>query len=145
MSNPLDPPTSWRIDYLELSTLPALGKGVAVHDGYAYLYGPFEGDVIAARLPLGALASSASPSTLLQYLSADGAWKPGLVPSDARKMGLAANSGLTLRFPAGRSPSVSDPLGKTAKPSSGTEPDAQGLKRVSRIGTKANAPKWITC
>jgi hypothetical protein len=103
VANPLDVPTSWRIEYLELSTLAAVGKGVALEDGFVDLYAPFEGDVIVARLPLDALAATTTPATLLQYLSSDGTWKPGIVASDAKKMGIAANTGMTLRFHPGAS------------------------------------------
>jgi hypothetical protein len=102
VANPFDLPTSWSVEYLELATLPALGKGVAVQGGFVYLYGPYQNDLVLARLPLEGLGSSSAPSSLLQYLAADGTWKPGLVPADARKMGLAANTGLTLRFHSGR-------------------------------------------
>jgi len=99
VANPLDPPASWRVEYLGLASIPGLGKGAVVQDAYVYLYGPFENDQIVARLPLDELVKpAADPAALLQYLSKAGDWKAGLTTADAKKMGIAANTGISLRY-----------------------------------------------
>jgi hypothetical protein len=104
VANPLDPPGSWHVEYLGLANIPGLGKGAVVEERYVYLYGPFQNDQIVARLPLDELVKpAADPPALLQYLSKAGDWKAGLSTADAKKMGLAANTGISLRHVPGLS------------------------------------------
>jgi hypothetical protein len=104
VANPLDPPASWRVEYLGLASIPGVGKGAVVRDAYVYLYAPFENDQIVARLPLDELVKpTADPTALLQYLSKAGDWKAGLTTADAKKMGIAANTGISLRYVPGLS------------------------------------------
>jgi hypothetical protein len=104
VANPFDPPDQWTAQYFDLTTLPGLGKGTILVDGYAYLFGNV-GTAVVARLPLDALvAPGAAPKALLQYLAKDGTWKPGLVTADAKPLGFAANVGTSFRTlgPSGR-------------------------------------------
>lgn len=99
VSNPYDPPDQWQAQYFELTTLPGLGKGTVVVDEYAYLFGSTANQAIVARLPLDELSKPAAvPRDLMQYLAVDGQWKPGLVASDAKKLGFAANVGTSFRY-----------------------------------------------
>jgi hypothetical protein len=99
VSNPYDPPDQWQAQYFELTTLPGLGKGTIVVDDYAYLFGSTANQAIVARLPLDQLSKPAAvPRDLMQYLAADGQWKPGLVANDAKKLGFAANVGTSFRY-----------------------------------------------
>jgi len=102
VANPLDPAGSWHVEYLALADIPGLGKGAVVQDGYVYLYAPFQNDQIVARLPLDELVKpGADPPALLQYLSKAGDWKAGLSTADAKKIGLTANTGISVRYVPG--------------------------------------------
>jgi hypothetical protein len=118
VANPLDPPGSWRTEYFALAAIPGLGKGAVVHGPYVYLFGPFQNDQIVARLLLDDLVKPAvDPPALLQYLSIAGDWKAGLVTADAKKMGIAANTGISVRFAPGRSQWIALFMNTTGWPS----------------------------
>ena len=53
------------------------------------------------RLARSGGGTDPTPAALLEYLATDGTWKPGLTVSSAKKMGIAAGTGLTLRFHPG--------------------------------------------
>ena len=98
VSNPLEPPDQWHVEYFELATLSGLGKGTVVVDNYAYLFGN-AGQAVVTRLPLDELIKpGAAPSALLEYLAADGQWKPGLDTAAAKKLGFSANVGTSFRY-----------------------------------------------
>lgn len=83
------PPGAWRITYRPvLRGIPALpGAAVVKRDDYVLLFSPLIGDerpnrpVALTRLTYEALDT---PSEGLEYLAADGRWKPGLDPGQAR-------------------------------------------------------------
>jgi hypothetical protein len=84
--DPYAAPSSWKIRYNRLaSTGTAIpGGGIAVSDGHAYLLTyftdrPGKSPVGVTRIPLEALESD--PGGALEYLAADGSWRPGLPPS----------------------------------------------------------------
>jgi hypothetical protein len=98
VSNPLDPPDQWHVEYFELAQLSGLGKGTVVVDKYAYLFGN-AGQAVITRLPLDELIKPAAvPSALLEYLASDGQWKPGLDTAAAKKLGFSANVGTSFRY-----------------------------------------------
>jgi hypothetical protein len=98
VSNPMDPPGQWKIEYFDLATISGLGKGTVVIDNYAYLFGNV-GTAIMTRLPLDELVKpGAVPIALIQYLASNGQWKPGLVTSDMKQLGFAANVGTSFRY-----------------------------------------------
>jgi hypothetical protein len=98
VSNPMDPPGQWQIEYFDLAPLAGLGKGTVLLDGYAYLFGTV-GSAIVTRLALDELVKpSAVPSQLLQYLANDGTYKTGFVTGDMKRLGFAANVGTSFRY-----------------------------------------------
>jgi hypothetical protein len=98
VSNPLDTPDQWQVEYFDLASLSGLGKGTVVVDNYAYLFGN-AGQAVITRLPLDELIKPAAvPAALLEYLASDGQWKKGLVTDDAKKLGFNANVGTSFRY-----------------------------------------------
>jgi hypothetical protein len=99
VANPLDPPDQWRVEYFELASISGLGKGTVVVGDHAYLFGTVGGSAVVTRLLLAELVKpSAVPTALLQYLASDGTWKAGLVTTDTKRLGFAANVGTSFRY-----------------------------------------------
>ncbi len=73
-----------------------------VHDGYAYLFASYENGtrpLVATRIPLGKLSN---PAANLEYLAADGTWKPGFDPAKAKEVMVHGNTELSIRYHPGR-------------------------------------------
>lgn len=101
VQNPLDPPSSWTIEYFTLTEQRlTVGKGVAETDEHVYLFTPHQANMILARIARPKLLEATISEASLEYLGTDGNWAPGLVPASAKKLGIPANTGLTVRFHA---------------------------------------------
>ena len=69
-----------------------------VHDGYAYLFAIYENGtrpLLATRI---ALAKLNDPAANLEYLAADGAWKPGFDPMKAKEVMAKGSPELSIRY-----------------------------------------------
>lgn len=98
VKNPRDTPDTWQVEYYELAALSGLGKGTLMVGDYLYLFGN-AGQAVLTRLKLSELVKpSIVPKDLLEYLAADGSWKPGLDTNAAKKLGFSANVGTSFRY-----------------------------------------------
>lgn len=101
VQNPLDPASGWVIEYFTLTEQRlTVGKGVAETDEHIYLFTPHQANMILARIARPRLLEATISEASLEYLGTDGTWAPGLVPASAKKLGIPANTGLTVRFHA---------------------------------------------
>jgi hypothetical protein len=69
-----------------------------VHDGYGYLFAIYENGtrpLVATRIPLAKLND---PAANLEYLAADGTWKPGFDPAKAKEVMTHGSSELSIRY-----------------------------------------------
>ncbi len=69
-----------------------------VHDGYVYLFASYENSthpLVATRIPLRKLSD---PAANLEYLAADGTWKPGFDPAKAKEVMVHGNTELSIRY-----------------------------------------------
>jgi len=69
-----------------------------VHDGYAYLFAIYESGarpLVATRIALGKLKD---PAANLEYLAADGTWKPGFDPTKAKPVMEKGSPELSIRY-----------------------------------------------
>lgn len=98
VKNPQATPDAWQVEYFDLASLPGLGKGTLIEGEYLYLFGN-AGQAIITRMKLSELVKpTIVPKDLLEYLAADGAWKPGLDTGAAKKLGFSANVGTSFRY-----------------------------------------------
>jgi hypothetical protein len=89
ITNPLDDPTRWTVNYLDLSDSRVAFPGVTtiVSGDYVYLYAVLEDSqnkshpIILARI---AIAQLDRPGDSIRYLTNDGAWKAGSDLKNAR-------------------------------------------------------------
>jgi hypothetical protein len=101
VQNPLDPPSGWAIEYFTLTEQRlTVGKGVAETDEHIYLFTPHQANMILARIARPKLLEATISEASLEYLKSDDTWAAGLVPASAKKLGIPANTGLTLRLHA---------------------------------------------
>jgi hypothetical protein len=101
VANPLEPPEAWSIEYFDLTDQRVtVGKGIAETEQYVYLFTPYQADMILVRIAKDRLLEATISGASLDYLVSDGTWAMGLVPARAKKLGLPANTGLTLRYHA---------------------------------------------
>ncbi len=99
VNDPTAPPSEWDIEYFDLTDQRAtVGKGMASYGDYVYLFTPHENDVLLARLHHDQLLAPSISEASLEYLAADDSWQPGLDLVGAKRLGLAANTGLTVRY-----------------------------------------------
>ncbi len=104
VSNPLEAPSSWSVEYFSLTDQRlTVGKGIFETNEHVYLFTPHDNDMLLARLAKSRLLDPSISETTLEYLKSDGAWAPGLEPSGAKRLGIAANTGLTVRYHAATS------------------------------------------
>ena len=69
-----------------------------VHDGYAYLFASYENGtrpLVATRIALGKLSD---PAANLEYLAAEGGWKPGFEPAKAKQVMARGSTELSIRY-----------------------------------------------
>jgi hypothetical protein len=101
VDNPSESPATWSIEYFELTAQRlTVGKGVAEHADHFYLFTPHQLDMLLVRIPKARLLQPSLAESDLQYLSDDGSWQPGLAADSARRLGIPANTGLTVRYHA---------------------------------------------
>ncbi len=101
VDNPLDPPAAWSIDYFNLTDQRlTIGKGIADSGEHIYFFTPYQANMILVRIAKAKLLEPTIAEASLEYLSTAGAWSPGVVPASAKKLGLPANTGLTVRYHA---------------------------------------------
>ena len=99
VENPLDAPAQWSIDYFNLTDQRlTIGKGIADSGQHIYLFTPYEANMILVRIAKSQLLEATIGEASLEYLRAAGNWAAGVVPADAKKLGLPANTGLTVRY-----------------------------------------------
>ncbi len=99
VENPTAPPSEWSIEYFNLTDQRAtVGKGMIDYGEHVYLFTPHENDLLLARLHHDQLLAPSITEASLEYLAGDDSWQPGLDLDDAKRLGLAANTGLTLRY-----------------------------------------------
>ncbi len=99
VSNPEDAPSRWNTEYFTLTDQRlTVGKGIFVADDFVYLFTPDGGDMLLARIAKARLLEPSISEASLEYLKSDGSWAPGLVPSSAKRLGIPANTGLTVRY-----------------------------------------------
>lgn len=99
VDNPRDAPETWRVEYFNLTDQRlTVGKGIADLGQHIYLFTPYPFEAILVRIEKARLLEDAISEASLEYLTSEGTWAPGLAPAQARKLGLPANTGLTLRF-----------------------------------------------
>jgi hypothetical protein len=106
ITNPEEDPRDWQADVLPLSSdetaLP--GSTMVVHGEHLYLFTFLDQDAtryprILARLPLAAFdVAPIDLTSRLEYLAADGRWKPGLDASDAKVLMADNASEMSVRF-----------------------------------------------
>lgn len=102
VSNPQDAPSGWNTEYFNLTDQRlTVGKGIFVADEFVYLFTPEAGDMLLARIAKSRLLEPSISEASLEYLKSDGAWAPGLVPASAKRLGIPANTGLTVRYVEG--------------------------------------------
>ena len=101
VANPLEAPESWSVEYFNLTDQRVtVGKGIAETEQYVYLFTPYQANMILARVAKDRLLEASISEASLDYLKTDGSWGMGLVPASAKKLGLPANTGLTVRYSA---------------------------------------------
>jgi hypothetical protein len=69
-----------------------------VDDSYVYLFALYESGtrpLLATRIPLAKLSDAAAN---LEYLAADGSWKPGFDPANAKQVMTHGSSELSIRY-----------------------------------------------
>lgn len=99
VQNPLEAPESWVTEYFNLTDQRlTVGKGTYETEDRVYLFTPHENDLLLARIDKLRLLEPSIGEASLEYLKGDGTWAPGLVPASAKRLGLAANTGLTVRY-----------------------------------------------
>jgi hypothetical protein len=97
-------PQQWKAEYLPLvpDGTGAYPSATAVVEGdYVYIFALYEKDsrpMVLTRIPLKGLDT---PAKNLEYLSKDGAWKPGLKPEDAKAVMKRGASEMTVRYHPG--------------------------------------------
>jgi hypothetical protein len=93
-------------DHWQVTIHPLVPDGVkaypsaaaVMNDGYAYIFALYEEGtrpLLATRIPVSGLAS---PSTNIEYLAADGSWKPGFDPAKAKEVMKHGSSELSIRY-----------------------------------------------
>jgi len=101
VDNPLDAPEAWHIEYFNLTDQRlTVGKGVVATAEHVYLFTPYQANMILARIAKPRLLEASISESSLQYLKADGSWAEGLVAASAKKLGIPANTGLSVRYHA---------------------------------------------
>lgn len=101
VQNPLDPFAAWAIEYFTLTEQRlTVGKGVVESEQNVYLFTPHQNDMILVRVARSRLLEPTISEASLEYLTTDDTWAPGLEPEDAKRLGIAANTGLTVRYHA---------------------------------------------
>ncbi len=101
ISNPGDDPQNWKISYSTLvpDGVKAYPSATAFVEGdYAYIFTLYEAGthpMLLTRIPLSGLDN---PAEHLEYLAADGAWKPGLVPEKARQVMRQGATEMSVRY-----------------------------------------------
>jgi hypothetical protein len=99
VKNPLAPPEAWSIEYFDLTDQRVtVGKGIAETAAHVYLFAPHQADMLLTRIQKPRLLDSVIAESSLEYLKNDGTWGSGLVLEDAKRLGIPANTGLTVRF-----------------------------------------------
>ena len=94
-------PQRWKVKYFPLvpDGVHAYPSATAVVEGdYVYIFALLEADsrpMLLTRIPLNGLDA---PADNLQYLSKNGAWKPGLTPADAMPVMKHGNTEMTVRY-----------------------------------------------
>lgn len=94
-------PQDWKVTIRPLVAdgVKAYPSATTLVDGnYAYLFALYESGarpLLATRIPLSGLAN---PSKNLQYLAADGMWKPGFDPARAKMIMPEGSTELSIRY-----------------------------------------------
>jgi hypothetical protein len=94
-------PENWKIQYFDLVPDGVKSYPTAtavVHDEYIYIFSVNdfgERALVATRIPVSGLND---PKKNLEYLSADGSWKPGFDPKNAKPVMAKGTSELSIRY-----------------------------------------------
>lgn len=94
-------PQQWRVQYFSLipDGVKAYPSATTVVDGdYVYLFALYESGsrpLLVTRIPLEGLGN---PRKNLEYLAADGEWKPGFKPSNAKQVMNPGSPELSIRY-----------------------------------------------
>lgn len=99
--NPGQDPEHWKISYF-----PLVGDGVKaypsasaiVHQGYAYIFALYESGSRPLLVTRIALSGLTDPRAHLEYLAADGKWKPGFDPVKAKVVMEQGATELSIRY-----------------------------------------------
>ncbi len=94
-------PQNWKIEYLPLvpdgvQSYPT--ATIVAHEGHLYIFSLnefAERPLVATRIPVAGLKE---PRKHLQYLAADGSWKPGFDPKKAKAVMAKGASELSIRY-----------------------------------------------
>lgn len=104
ISNPLDPPAEWKIEYFSLANGKAYpGSSIVLEGEYAYFFALFEDvahnrrPMLLTRVPLNSLEN---PSSSMEYLDKERKWLPGFKPEDAFPVIEKGASEMTIRYHA---------------------------------------------
>ena len=66
---------------------------------FIYFYNNSGNDLTMSRISIPALMKDPqNPATLIEYLAKDGAWKSGYTDADAKRLGIQANTSLSVRY-----------------------------------------------
>lgn len=98
VDNPLAAPEDWSIEYFNLTDQRVtVGKGIAETAEHVYLFAPHQQNMLLTRIAKARLLEPSISEASLEYLKDDGSWGSGLVLADAKRLGIPANTGLTVR------------------------------------------------
>lgn len=112
ISNPDEAPSKWNVVYkpffnISSFTSPTSQSSSNFWGGiynvpfgdYVFFYNNSGNDLTMSRISIASLAKDPqNPASLLEYLAKDGTWKSGYTDADAKRLGISANTSLSVRY-----------------------------------------------